>query len=65
MFQPTDELTLRLTVAECNQVMAMLGEQKYSLVVNIVNKINEQAAMQHNATAPPHPPADGSAEPKL
>jgi hypothetical protein len=63
MFQPTDVLTLRLTIAECNQIMAVLGEQKYSFVVNIINKINEQATMQHNAALqPPHPRADGSAE---
>jgi hypothetical protein len=63
MFQPTDELTLVLTVAECNQIMAILGEQKYSLVANVINKINEQATALHNAALhPPHSRADGNTE---
>jgi hypothetical protein len=51
MFEPTDELTIKLTVAEWNQVMGMLGEQKYSLVNGLIRKINEQATAQHDAGA--------------
>jgi hypothetical protein len=51
MFEPTDELTIRLSVAEWNQIMGMLGEQKYSLVNELIRKINEQATAQHDAGA--------------
>jgi hypothetical protein len=56
VFQPTDQLTIRLTVTEWNLIMGMLGEQKYVAVANIINKINEQATAQHPTL---HPPADG------
>ena len=51
MFEPTDDLVMRLTVAEWNQIMGMLGEQKYSLVVSLIQKINGQAATQHDEKA--------------
>jgi hypothetical protein len=55
---PTDELTIRLTLAEWNVIMAMLGEQKYQLVAGLINKINQQAAMQNgDARAEPGGPA--------
>jgi hypothetical protein len=46
MLHPTDNLTITLTIAEWNQIMAMLGEQKYQLVAGLIQKINQQAAMQ-------------------
>jgi hypothetical protein len=53
MFQPTDELTMRLTVVEWNQIIAILGEQKYSLVFGLIQKFNEQVSMQHNVVTGP------------
>jgi hypothetical protein len=46
MLSPDDDLTIRLTVAEWNQIMGMLGEQRYQLVAGLIAKINEQAAAQ-------------------
>jgi hypothetical protein len=46
MMQPTSSLTITLTVVEWNQIMGMLGEQRYQLVAGLIAKINEQAAAQ-------------------
>ena len=42
-FQPTDELTLKLTVAEWNQVIAQLNEGPYKTVAPIIQKVQMQA----------------------
>ena len=49
-FQPTDELTLKLTVAEWNEVIAQLGEGKHRVVGPLIQKISIQAA-QHEAAS--------------
>lgn len=46
MFHPDDTLTMRLTVAEWNQIMGVLGKQPYEQVFALIAKINEQAAQQ-------------------
>jgi hypothetical protein len=58
-FNPTDELDMRLTVAEWNAVLAHLQEGRYKDTAALIAKINVQAA-QHEAQtqpAPPVPPA--------
>lgn len=62
-FQPTDELPIRLSVTEWNQIIAALHEEKYRISNPLINKINTQAAQheqnqllaQQQAT-PPQPP---------
>ena len=50
-FKPTDELTMRFTASEWNQVIAQLQEGPYRLVAPLINKINMQAAQQEQAAA--------------
>lgn len=52
-FKPTDELTMRFTASEWNQVIAQLQEGPYRLVAPLINKINMQAAQQEAANAAP------------
>lgn len=54
-FNPNDELTMRLTVNEWNQVIAVLNDGQYKIVAPLINKINVQAAQQERqaATLPP------------
>ena len=72
-FQPTDELTLKLTVAEWNQVIAQLNEGPYKTVAPIIQKVQMQAAQHEKASQPqgfingqitdedkPAPPVPGS-----
>ena len=47
-FDPHDELDMRFTVAEWNQVLRQLQEGKYKRMAPLINKINMQAA-QHEA----------------
>ena len=49
-FQPTDELTLKLTVAEWNQVIAQLNEGVHKIVAPLIQKISVQAAMHEKAS---------------
>lgn len=49
-FNPTDELTMRFTVTEWNQVIGQLQEGAYKIVAPLINKINLQAA-QHEREA--------------
>jgi hypothetical protein len=60
VFQPTDELQMRLSVAEWNLIMGILGKQQYETVAPLIAKINEQAAQQHQGpeltTMPAAPP---------
>lgn len=48
-FKPSDELTMRFTASEWNQVIAQLQEGPYRLVAPLINKINIQAAQQEQA----------------
>ena len=57
-FKPTDELTMRFTASEWNQVIAQLQEGPYRLVAPLINKINVQAAQQE-AAAPAQPVVAG------
>lgn len=54
-FQPTDELTMRLTVAEWNQVIAQLNEGPYKIVAPLIQKINVQAAQHEQRSQQPQP----------
>lgn len=49
-FNPTDELTMRFTVSEWNQVLGQLQEGPWKVVAPLINKINLQAA-QHEKQA--------------
>jgi hypothetical protein len=49
-FNPNDELTMRFTVNEWNQVIAQLQEGPYKITAPLINKINLQAA-QHERQA--------------
>ena len=49
-FQPTDELTLKLTVAEWNQVIAQLNEGVHKIVAPLIQKISIQAAQHEKAS---------------
>jgi hypothetical protein len=49
-FQPTDEITLRLTVTEWNQIIAQLHEGTYKVMAPLINKINVQAAQHEKAS---------------
>lgn len=50
-FKPTDELTMRFTAAEWNEVIAQLQEGPYRRVAPLINKINIQAAQQEQAAS--------------
>lgn len=45
-FQPTDELSILLTVTEWNQIINALQEEKQRIANPLINKINLQA-QQH------------------
>lgn len=49
-FQPTDEITLRLTVADWNQIINQLHEGSYKLVAPLIQKITVQAAAHEKAS---------------
>ena len=49
-FQPTDELTLKFTVAEWNLVIAQLNEGPYKTVAPLIQKIQMQAAQHEKAS---------------
>lgn len=59
-FNPNDELTMRFTVVEWNQVIAQLQEGPYKITAPLINKINLQAAKheQDAAKAQPQPTGD-------
>jgi hypothetical protein len=42
-FQPTDELSIRMTVAEWNQIMAQLQKSPYEVAAPLIGKITSQA----------------------
>jgi hypothetical protein len=48
MLQPTDELTVRMTAAEWNQVLAVLSEGAYRIVAPLIIKIRDQGMAQHD-----------------
>ena len=52
-FKPGDELTMRFTASEWNQVIAQLQEGPYRIVAPLINKINLQAVQQEQAANAP------------
>lgn len=52
-FKPSDELVMRFTASEWNQVIGQLQEGPYRIVAPLINKINMQAAQQEAANAAP------------
>lgn len=52
-FQPTDELPIRLTVLEWNQIITALGEEKQRIANPLINKINQQAAQLEQQSQQP------------
>jgi hypothetical protein len=50
-FSPNDELTMRFTVSEWNQVLAQLQEGPWKIVAPLINKINVQAAQHEKQSA--------------
>lgn len=59
MLQATDEISVRLSAAEWNQVMAVLGEGPFRVVAPLLAKIRDQALAQD---APPPPMIAGNGE---
>jgi hypothetical protein len=59
-FSPTDELDMRLTVAEWNVVLAHLQEGRYKDTAALIVKINTQA-VAHEQQSKPAPPQESSA----
>jgi hypothetical protein len=51
MLQPTDELTVRMTAAEWNQLLAVLSEGAYRIVAPLIIKIRDQGMAQDLQTA--------------
>lgn len=52
-FNPSDELTMRFTVTEWNQILGQLQEGPYKIVAPLINQINLQAAQQEKAASAP------------
>jgi hypothetical protein len=50
-FQPNEELIIRMTVIEWNQIIAQLNEGPYKIVSPLINKINVQAASQEQGNS--------------
>jgi len=53
MLQPNDELTIRLTANEWNQVLAQLSEGPFRIVAPLIQKIRDQG-MAHEAGGQPN-----------
>lgn len=58
-FKPSDELVMRFTAAEWNEVIAQLQEGPYRRVAPLINKINVQAAQQEQASQQDQPVVAG------
>lgn len=58
MLQPTDDLTIRLSINEWNQVLGVLGQEPYVKVASLIQRINVQAQQQAQSEEPqlPVPP---------
>lgn len=56
-FKPTDELTMRFTASEWNQIIGQLQEGPYKIVAPLISKMNVQAVQQEKQqeTAPNEP----------
>ena len=52
-FKPTDELTMRFTASEWNDVIAQLQEGPYKIVAPLITKINLQAAQHEQRSQVP------------
>jgi hypothetical protein len=59
MFDASDQISITLTAAEWNAVIAALVEQPYRLAAPLVQKIGEQAQLKERMRAPPTPGANG------
>jgi hypothetical protein len=46
VLQPTDELTVRMTAAEWNQILAVLSDGPYRVVAPLILKIRDQGMAQ-------------------
>jgi hypothetical protein len=68
-FQPTDELVMRLTVNEWNQVLSQLQEGPWKIVHPLIGKMQAQAQQQQlQAAAQPNPNgayAEGEVQPTV
>jgi hypothetical protein len=52
MLQPTDELTVRMTAAEWNQILVVLSDGAYRIVAPLIVKIRDQGMAQDLQQAP-------------
>lgn len=50
-FKPSDELVMRFTVTEWNEIVAQLREGAYKTVAPLINKITVQAAQLEQEAA--------------
>lgn len=50
-FNPNDELDMRFTVTEWNQIVAQLQEGPYKITAPLITKINLQAAKHEQEAA--------------
>lgn len=54
-FKPSDELVMRFTASEWNQIIGQLQEGPYKIVAPLISKMNVQAVQQekqHEADEP-------------
>ena len=58
-FSPNDELVMRFTASEWNQVINQLQEGPYRIVAPLISKINIQAAQQEKQRAEVEPVVAG------
>ena len=63
LMQASDELTIALTAAEWNQVMALLGEGPFRIVAPLLAKIRDQAQAHMAAQGSGVPEANGGGSP--
>lgn len=58
-FNSNDELEMRFTVSEWNQIIGQLQEGPYKITAPLINKINLQAAKHEQEQQKAAPPGDG------
>ena len=59
MLQPNDELTVRLTAAEWNQVLSVLSDGPFRIVAPLIQKIRDQG-MAQDVQSPPNGAEDAA-----
>jgi hypothetical protein len=59
VLQPTDEVTVKLTVERWNQILALLSEAPYKVVAPLIQEIHQQCTAQA-PQALPNGPADAA-----